>query len=178
MSFTTAPPVVVPTPTPTPPAVTPTPTPDPPDPGPVVSTAFISKRLNADRRGPPGDDPQFHLKLGRGSLSDVEWTAQLLQLRHRVRGPATIAALDALVTAGALAADDARTLADSYRFCERTRNRWYLVKGAAADALPAQRDQLARLARSLGTTPNDLLDEYRRVTRRARAVVERVFYGK
>jgi glutamate-ammonia-ligase adenylyltransferase len=129
-------------------------------------------------RIPPGDDPQFHLKLGRGSLSDVEWTAQLLQLRHRVRGPATITALDALVAAGALAVDDARTLADSYRFCERTRNRWYLVKGAAADALPAQREQLVRLARSLGTTPNDLLDEYRRVTRRARGVVERVFYGK
>lgn len=129
-------------------------------------------------RIPAGDDPQFHLKLGRGSLSDVEWTAQLLQLRHRVRQPATIAALDGLVAAGALAGDDARILAASYRFCELTRNRWYLVKGAAADALPADRAQLARLARSLGTTANDLLDDYRRVTRRARAVVERVFYGK
>ena len=40
-------------------------------------------------RIPAGEDPQFHLKLGRGSLSDVEWTAQLLQLRHGVR--ATVA---------------------------------------------------------------------------------------
>ena len=33
-------------------------------------------------RIPPGEDPQFHLKLGRGSLSDVEFTVQLLQLLH------------------------------------------------------------------------------------------------
>ena len=38
-------------------------------------------------RIPAGEDPQFHLKLGRGSLSDIEWTAQLLQLQHGVRGP-------------------------------------------------------------------------------------------
>ena len=34
----------------------------------------------------PGEDPEFHLKLGRGSLSDIEFTVQLLQLRHGVRG--------------------------------------------------------------------------------------------
>ena len=33
-------------------------------------------------RIPPGEDPQFHLKLGRGSLSDVEFLVQLLQLEH------------------------------------------------------------------------------------------------
>ena len=52
-------------------------------------------------RIPPGDDPQFHLKLGRGSLSDIEFTVQLEQLRHgaehpELRTPETIRALDAL----------------------------------------------------------------------------------
>ena len=47
-------------------------------------------------RIPAGEDPQFHLKLGRGSLSDIEWTAQLLQLQHGVRAEGTMAALDAL----------------------------------------------------------------------------------
>jgi glutamate-ammonia-ligase adenylyltransferase len=129
-------------------------------------------------RIPPGDDPQFHLKLGRGSLSDVEWTVQLLQLRHGVRSTSTVTALGALVDAGALDAHDATVLDEAYRFCERTRNRWFLVKGARGDALPSQVEQLARLARSLGTSANDLREDYRRVTRRARAVVERVFYGK
>jgi glutamate-ammonia-ligase adenylyltransferase len=129
-------------------------------------------------RIPPGDDPEFHLKLGRGSLSDVEWTAQLLQLQRGVRATSTITALNTLVADGALDADDGRALTEAYRFCERTRNRWFLVRGAPGDALPAQPEQLTRLARSLDTTASGLRDDYRRVTRRARAVVERVFYGK
>ena len=53
-------------------------------------------------RIPPGEDPQFHLKLGRGSLSDIEFTVQLEQLAHggqhpRVRDPSTLGALAELV---------------------------------------------------------------------------------
>ncbi|MFN2505501.1 MAG: bifunctional [glutamine synthetase] adenylyltransferase/[glutamine synthetase]-adenylyl-L-tyrosine phosphorylase [Acidimicrobiales bacterium] len=129
-------------------------------------------------RIPSGEDPQFHLKLGPGSLSDVEWTAQLLQLRHGLRATGTMAALDGLVEAGLLSAEDHAVLADAYRFCERTRNRWFLIKGAPDNSLPAQSDNLARLARSLDTTPTELRENYRRVTRRSRKVVERLFYGK
>ena len=129
-------------------------------------------------RIPAGEDAQFHLKLGRGSLSDIEFTAQLLQLQHGIAAPGTMAALDALATGGALDPEDHATLAAAYRFCERTRNRWYLVKGSPGDALPTQGDQLARLAHSLGTTGGELREQYRRVTRRARHVVERLFYGK
>jgi glutamate-ammonia-ligase adenylyltransferase len=129
-------------------------------------------------RIPAGEDPQFHLKLGRGSLSDVEWTAQLLQLLHEVPANGTMDAIDRLVDKGALEGNDAQVLSDAYRFCERARNRWYLVKGSPSDALPAQSDQLAKLARSLDTTAQQLREDYRRVTRRARHVVERVFYGR
>jgi glutamate-ammonia-ligase adenylyltransferase len=45
------------------------------------------------------------------------------------------------------------------------------------DALPTEPHQQSHLARSLGTSPVALRDEYRRVTRRARRVVERLFYG-
>jgi len=129
-------------------------------------------------RIPAGEDPQFHLKLGRGSLSDVEWTVQLLQLQHRVPGPGTMEALGALVAAGSVDQADAQVLGQAYRFCERTRNRLYLVRGGPGDSLPTQAEQLARLARSLDTTPVALRDTYRRVTRRARQVVERLFYGR
>jgi len=128
-------------------------------------------------RLPAGDDPQFHLKLGRGSLSDVEWTAQLLQLRHRIAAPGTMTALRRLAEAGAVDPADAAVLGEAYRFCEQVRNRWYLVKGSPGDALPARADQLARLARSFDTSPTALREEYRRVTRRSRRVVERLFYG-
>ncbi|MGO9962123.1 MAG: bifunctional [glutamine synthetase] adenylyltransferase/[glutamine synthetase]-adenylyl-L-tyrosine phosphorylase [Acidimicrobiales bacterium] len=138
-------------------------------------------------RIPPSEDPQFHLKLGRGSLSDVEWTAQLLQLRTGIRASATREALDLLEASGALEAADAAALRDAYDFCARTRNRWHLVGsyvagaggvvGAGSDALPSQARLQSRLARSLGTTPTELRESYRRVTRRCRKVVERLFYG-
>ncbi|HEX3393721.1 MAG TPA: bifunctional [glutamine synthetase] adenylyltransferase/[glutamine synthetase]-adenylyl-L-tyrosine phosphorylase [Acidimicrobiales bacterium] len=129
-------------------------------------------------RIPRGEDPQFHLKLGRGSLSDVEFTAQLLQLQHQVAATGTMAALAALERAGALDHADRVVLGEAYRYCERTRNRWFLIKGEPDDSLPQSAEQLARLAQSLATTPQELRDGYRRVTRRARQVVERVFYGR
>ena len=130
-------------------------------------------------RIPPGEDPAFHLKLGRGSLSDVEWTVQLLQLRSATRSPPTMRAIDALVEKDALAPTDARELAAAYRFCEVTRNRLCLVAGTPLDALPPQGSTLLRcLARSLDTTPSALREDYRRVTRRARRVVERIFYDR
>jgi [glutamine synthetase] adenylyltransferase / [glutamine synthetase]-adenylyl-L-tyrosine phosphorylase len=130
-------------------------------------------------RIPLGEDPEFHLKLGRGSLSDVEWTVQMLQLRTGTRSPSTMGALDALESAGAIRPQDAEVLRAAYRFCERTRNRWWLVGSApaATDALPQRQSDLSHLARSFDTTAGRLRDDYRRVTRRARRVVERRFYG-
>ena len=130
-------------------------------------------------RIPPGEDREFHLKLGPGALADVEWTTQLLQLRTGTPGPGTAAALDALERAGAIDGEDADVLREAYTFCGATRNRWFIVGASprSVDALPTRADDLARLARSLGTTPTRLRDDYRRVTRRARRVVERLFYA-
>jgi glutamate-ammonia-ligase adenylyltransferase len=159
----------------------------------VVARGFLDRPLtDADEREirrlkariereriPRGDDPDFHLKLGRGGLADVEWTVQLLQLRHRVFGyTGTLQALDALAAGGHIAAGDAAGLRAAYGYCERARNRLHLVRGRPGDALPARPEELGLLARSLGTTGPALREDYRRVTRRCRAVVERVFYGR
>jgi glutamate-ammonia-ligase adenylyltransferase len=137
-------------------------------------------------RIPPGEDPRFHLKLGRGSLSDVEFTVQLLQLQHGshqpdIRVTSTIGGLHALRTAGLLDAGDADALEEAYRFCERARNARYLLTGRPGDALPTDGQEATRLGRLLGyelESQARLRDDYRRVTRRARKVVERVFYGR
>ncbi|HEY4396136.1 MAG TPA: bifunctional [glutamine synthetase] adenylyltransferase/[glutamine synthetase]-adenylyl-L-tyrosine phosphorylase [Acidimicrobiia bacterium] len=137
-------------------------------------------------RIPPSEDPRFHLKLGRGSLSDVEFTVQLLQLEHGARHPeirvtSTIEALHRLRAAGLLDAGDADALEESYRFCERARNARYLLLARPGDALPTDGQDAARLGRLLGYELEPqarLRDDYRRVTRRARKVVERVFYGR
>jgi glutamate-ammonia-ligase adenylyltransferase len=139
-------------------------------------------------RIPAGEDPQFHLKLGKGSLSDVEWTVQLLQLEHGVAETNTVEALKLLVSAGHLEAGEGAVLNEAYRFLSATRNRWHLVGSFIAgaggivsvvgsDSLPSDREALSRLARSLGTSPTELREAYRRVTRRARRVVEARFYG-
>ncbi|MEY2434692.1 MAG: [glutamine synthetase] adenylyltransferase / [glutamine synthetase]-adenylyl-L-tyrosine [Acidimicrobiaceae bacterium] len=131
-----------------------------------------------NERIPANEDAQYHLKLGRGSLSDIEFAAQLLQLERGVRSPGTIAALDALAAQGALDAEDHDVLVEAYRFCERARNRWFLVNSAPGDTLPPHLEDLERLAVSLGTTARQLRDDYRRVTRRSRRVFERLFYGR
>jgi glutamate-ammonia-ligase adenylyltransferase len=137
-------------------------------------------------RIPPGEDPQFHLKLGRGSLSDVEFTVQLLQLEHGAEHPSvrtseTMTALEALEAVGLLAPDDADALRESFWFCSAARNARYLVTGSERESLPTDLNEAEHLARLLGYLERPqatLRDDYRRVTRRARQVVERVFYGR
>lgn len=136
----------------------------------------MKARIEAERI-PMGEDPDFHLKLGRGSLSDIEFTAQMLQLQYEVKATGTIDALRALTHADVLDPDDAAILMEAYQFCERVRNRWYLVNSAPSDSMPTQPESALWLARSLDTEPGALREHYRRVTRRARSVVERVFYG-
>jgi [glutamine synthetase] adenylyltransferase / [glutamine synthetase]-adenylyl-L-tyrosine phosphorylase len=137
-------------------------------------------------RIPPGEDARFHLKLGRGSLSDVEFVVQLEQLvygaRHpEVRDPSTQAALAALVALDAVDAADAECLVQAYELCTRARNYRYLLTGIPGDSLPIDGDEATKLARILGHVHRPQLtlrEEYRRVTRRARDVVERLFYGR
>lgn len=149
----------------------------------TAGEALAIRRMKArveKERVPPGEDPKFHLKLGPGALSDVEWTVQLLQLQHRVEGENTMSALHQLRRAGAVDPGDAEVLEESYRFCERARNRLYLTRDVdiAGDSLPGLGPHLSVLARSLGMSASDLRSEYTRVTRRARRVVERLFYGR
>src|SRR5262249_25655862 len=114
-----------------------------------------------------------------------EFTVQLLQLVHggehpELRVPGTIDALARLRTAGFLDDADADVLEESYRFCERARNALYLRTGKPSGALPGDPADLERLALLLGARPRPTTprrDAHRRVPRRARRVVERVFYG-
>jgi glutamate-ammonia-ligase adenylyltransferase len=137
----------------------------------------VKARVELERL-PAGEDPEFHLKLGRGALADVEFCVQLLQLEHGVRGAGTMEALARLDQAGVLDPADTATLSTAYRTCEQVRNRLFLLLGTGADAIPRSPEDLRRLARSLDTSPVELRERYRRDTRRSRAVVERLFYGR
>ncbi len=144
----------------------------------------LKARVDSERL-PRGADPATHTKLGRGGLADVEWTVQLLQLRHgaRVAGlrtPRTLAALAAARDAGLLLPDDAAALEAAWRMATRARNAVVLVRGRPSDQLPRLGRDLLGVMRVVGyppgRDPGQFLDDYRRATRRARQVVERVFY--
>ncbi|GAA3209611.1 bifunctional [glutamine synthetase] adenylyltransferase/[glutamine synthetase]-adenylyl-L-tyrosine phosphorylase [Nonomuraea helvata] len=144
----------------------------------------LKARMEAERL-PRGADPALHTKLGPGGLSDVEWVAQLLQLRYAgalpsLRTTRTLEALRAAVGEGLLAPADEAVLAEAWRFASRIRDAIMLVKGRADDSVPREAGERKLIAQTLGYPPDgseDFLDDYRRVTRRARQVVDRVFYG-
>ena len=137
-------------------------------------------------RMPRGVDPSLHTKLGRGSLSDIEWTVQLLQLQHAYAYPelqvtSTRAALEAATQAGLLSLDDEDTLWIAWSRATSTRNALALAKGRPLDVLPIQGDILSSVAAICGWPVNsgaDYVENYLKSTRRARKVVERVFWGE
>ncbi|MGW4563450.1 bifunctional [glutamine synthetase] adenylyltransferase/[glutamine synthetase]-adenylyl-L-tyrosine phosphorylase, partial [Streptomyces sp. NPDC004561] len=144
----------------------------------------LKARMESERL-PRGADPRLHTKLGPGGLSDVEWTVQLLQLRHGHQVPGlrttrTRQALAAAHAAGLLGAEDAEILDEAWVLATRVRNAVMLVRGRAGDTFPTTPRELAAVGRYLGHGAGhagDMLDAYRRTTRRARTVVEELFYG-
>ena len=151
----------------------------------VTEIRRIKARVDAERL-PRGADRSTHTKLGLGGLADVEWTVQLLQMQHagdipELRTTSTLEGLREASEAGLLTAEDASELAAGWTMATRARNAVMLVKGKPGDQLPRSGRELAAVAAAMGYPPDDdpgiFLDEYRRTTRRARAVVERVFYG-
>jgi [glutamine synthetase] adenylyltransferase / [glutamine synthetase]-adenylyl-L-tyrosine phosphorylase len=142
----------------------------------------LKARMEAERL-PRGADPAMHIKLGRGGLADVEWTVQLIQLQHAARVPSlrTTATLPALVAArseGLLTEPDERALREAWLIATRVRNAIVLAQGRPSDTVPSDARSMASVARAMGYRAGhtgDLLEDYQRATRRARAVHERLF---
>jgi glutamate-ammonia-ligase adenylyltransferase len=142
----------------------------------------VKARVDAERL-PRGADPNTHTKLGRGGLADIEWTVQLLQLQHAHRVPAlhntsTLESLDAIGAAELIAEGDIELLRQAWLTATRARNALVLVRGKATDQLPGPGRQLNAVAVAAGWDSGDggeFLDNYLRVTRRAKAVVRKVF---
>ncbi len=144
----------------------------------------VKARVEAERL-PRGADPARHLKLGRGGLSDVEWLVQLLQLQHagkhaELRTTSTVEALEAAASLALLEEGDALLLANAWRLASRIRSANVIWSGRASDLLPSSRRDLEAVARWCGYEPGQaaaLEEDYLRLSRRARAVFEKVFYG-
>lgn len=149
----------------------------------VTEIRRIKARVESERL-PRGADPALHTKLGPGGLADVEWAVQLLQMQHAgavpgLRTTATLEALTAAVEAGLLDRDDAEVLRAAWLLATRVRDAIMVAKGRPGDSVPRDTGDLALVAGVMGYPPGragDLVEDYRRTSRRARAVVEKVFY--
>ena len=137
-------------------------------------------------RIPPGEDPQFHLKLG----------PRLAVGRRVHRAAAPARPRRRASRASGYRARSTRWPACAHGGLARRRGRRRargvvpVLRAGAERSLPADRPAVRRASRRprrarasraaarLRAPPNiTLRDDYRRVTRRARRVVERVFYG-
>ncbi|MEV4688371.1 bifunctional [glutamine synthetase] adenylyltransferase/[glutamine synthetase]-adenylyl-L-tyrosine phosphorylase [Microbacterium sp. LWH3-1.2] len=144
----------------------------------------IKARVESERL-PQGVDPSRHLKLGPGSLSDVEWLVQLLQLQHahavpEMRTTSTLGALRAAESAGLVPPSAADRLADAWRLASRLRSANTLLSGQTSDVLPVDRKKLDGIGRLLEYPPRSATqveEDYLGTTRRARRVFEKLFYG-
>jgi glutamate-ammonia-ligase adenylyltransferase len=145
----------------------------------------IKARVEAERL-PRGADPALNAKLGPGAISDVEWLVQLLQLAHANREPAlrttkTLTALEHAAKHGLISTDDAQTLSEAWQWATRIRNANTLALERPTDQVPTDLTDLAATSFVLGHPlgqHTQLLEDYRRITRRARTAFNRDFFGE
>ena len=143
----------------------------------------MKARIETERL-PQGADPKRHLKLGRGSLSDVEWLVQLIQLSNgakhpSIRTPKTLEALAACVSEGLIEQHDATVLEEAWKLASRVRSAVVLWGSRKSDVLTEDRRQLDGMARILeypSGSAGTLEQDYLAFTRRSRMVFERLFY--
>ncbi len=147
----------------------------------------LKARMESERL-PRGVKRERHIKLGRGGLSDVEWTVQLFQLMHAheckdLHTTRTIEALNALEKHRYINSSDAAILRDTWHLATDARNANYLWSGRVnqADILPDDSFSLGGIAACMGYGShkgeefnNDLLS----LMRKSREIMDRLFYGK
>lgn len=137
----------------------------------------MERELSSERRG------RRDFKLGRGGLADIEFSVQLLQMRHgadlRVRTAETLLAIDALTAAGYLSPEHAETFRDGHAFLRKLEQRLRIVHADATQLLEEDAPGVPPLARRMGIrgrtsaeTAAELLARYGAITERVRAAYD------
>lgn len=108
----------------------------------------VSKRENLH----PGS---VHVKLGRGGIREIEFTAQAFQLIRGGREPKlqlrrTVDVLEVCVELGLITQEDHDKLVTAYRFLRNLEHRLQYVDDAQTHRLPASPTEVLRIARSMG----------------------------
>jgi glutamate-ammonia-ligase adenylyltransferase len=148
----------------------------------VADIRHMRERIERERVKPP-EAAKFHFKLGIGSLADVQFAVELSLMRHgaehpEIRTRRTLEAIDRLAASKLLRGSAARDLGEAFVFLTDVKNALEMDRRLHAEAVPASPADQAALARRLGYEEyprQSLIDDYLRITRRARRAMERVF---
>lgn len=118
----------------------------------------------------------WDVKIGKGGIREIEFFVQALQLVHcgtrpnlRVRN--TLDALDRLLFAGLITADDHQILSEAYAFLRRVEHRVQMSADRQGHRLPEAGTALAELAERMGME----LDAFRNLILAHRAGVHQMF---
>ncbi|MDQ3313211.1 MAG: bifunctional [glutamate--ammonia ligase]-adenylyl-L-tyrosine phosphorylase/[glutamate--ammonia-ligase] adenylyltransferase [Verrucomicrobiota bacterium] len=140
--------------------------------------AAIKRRIERDVVG--HENLERNVKLGTGGIREIEFVVQALQLLHGARNAflqetSTLRALAALAELDLLPHGEARDLEYAYRFLRRVEHRLQIEAEQQTHTVPAERESLECLARSLGFAGADEFSAtLRRHTQRVRTIFERV----
>jgi glutamate-ammonia-ligase adenylyltransferase len=127
------------------------------------------------------------VKLGEGSIRDVEFVVQFMQLAYgenpRLRKRATLVAITRLVRFGHLTATEGRTLSDGYIFLRTVEHFLQMMHYRQTYTLPADPAALTLLARRLGfrgsasEAREKMLERYQRHSQAIRAIYAKYIGG-
>ncbi len=121
------------------------------------------------------------VKLGYGGIREIEFSVQLLQLMHagankRLRNPNTLSLLDDLQAAGYVNPPESQGLQEAYRFLRRVEHFLQIVHEMQVHQLPADEEEMQKLARRIGYTDAAAFwKDHRRHTALVHGFHERVF---
>ncbi|WP_198376630.1 bifunctional [glutamine synthetase] adenylyltransferase/[glutamine synthetase]-adenylyl-L-tyrosine phosphorylase [Neoroseomonas rubea] len=130
----------------------------------VADIHSIKRQIHA-HKGAKGANATVQLeghdvKLGRGGIREIEFTAQVLQLiwggrDPGLRDPTTLGALSSLAAAGKIERRAAADLADAYVFLRNLEHRLQMVADRQTHRMPEDAQGVARIASFLGFADPD-----------------------
>lgn len=123
----------------------------------VKELDHIRRRMEVEL-GKETAENQFHLKAGAGGLIDVEFSTQLLQLKHGqgqpdLREPNTLAALQKLRQQKLVSPDQYKAFTQGYEFLRLLENRLRLNSPYGATTIARTPQVLTKLSRQAGMAP-------------------------
>jgi glutamate-ammonia-ligase adenylyltransferase len=147
------------------------------------------RKIRAKQMEEKTEPGRLNAKYSSGALVDLEYAAQILQVRHgeshpELRTPILSHALAALGDVGVLEEEEARSLVSAYHFLRKLINGLRMLRGSARDLfLPPKRSvEFTHLARRIGYTRENIEDpetalylDFETSTATVRAFIERHF---